>query len=27
HIADLQKRLNLTPDFAYHLMNYFQFSN
>ncbi|WP_373479110.1 helix-hairpin-helix domain-containing protein [Geminocystis sp.] len=25
HIADLQKRLNLTPDFAYHLMSYFQF--
>jgi len=25
HIADMQKRLNLTPDFAYHLMNYFQF--
>jgi DNA uptake protein ComE-like DNA-binding protein len=25
HIADLQKRLNLTTDFAYHLMAYFQF--
>jgi DNA uptake protein ComE-like DNA-binding protein len=25
HIADLQKRLNLTSDFAYHLMAYFQF--
>ncbi|BAQ66723.1 ComEA family DNA-binding protein [Geminocystis sp. NIES-3709] len=25
HIADLQKRLNFTPDFAYHLMSYFQF--
>lgn len=25
HIADIQKRLNLTSDFAYHLMKYFQF--
>ncbi|MBL1210380.1 ComEA family DNA-binding protein [Geminocystis sp. GBBB08] len=25
HIADVQKRLNLTQDFAYHLMKYFQF--
>ena len=25
HIADLQKRLNLSQDFAYHLMSYLQF--
>ena len=25
HIADLQKRLNLTQDMAYHLMSYLQF--
>lgn len=25
HIADLQKRINLTPDFSYHLMQYLTF--